>query len=166
MDPTAHFERWWKQEKYELKSEENLKLFFESLTIDLTKRVNEKELLIKQLNTTLIETEKQFKETLNSKSKQLDEISQIVNETITSFKHSSENAIRIGDRLATIESDRIKLVEATEIMKCIRYFERTDTTSFEKSMKNAKSLDSLKRALPKTLKKKTIFELSKVILHL
>ena len=85
-------------------------------------------------------------------SEKLVKVSGAVDVTVDNFHRASESAVRIGERLATSEYERRRIVKAAELMNCIKVFQGLKPTTFDFA-KNM-NMDELKASLPEQMKSK------------
>lgn len=153
-DPSAQIEKLWKAENVDLQSEgieEKLKDFFGKLSTDIKQKFDEKEDAIQKVAIKIQEAEKVFKANLEAKSRNLQDVSKLVNETIIRYQLASENAVRIGNRLASIESERSRLVKAIRLIQAINTLEKIEPVEFQESLNSYEDFNALRKNLPRAL---------------
>lgn len=165
-DSSLQIENLLKHEKIDLLSgdiEQKLKDFFSKLSIDMKQKYDEKEEAIQRISVKIQEAEQDFKLNLDIKSKKLQDVSKLVNDTILKYRLASENAIRIGNRLSSIESERSRLVKAIRLLQAINSLEKIEPVEFQESLNSMEDFSTLRQSLPRSLRISDLNEFSQVI---
>jgi archaellum component FlaC len=133
---------------------------YSNLVQELTGCAEDTESEVSRLQYLVRAADKHLHEELDEHQEKVDVISDTIDRTISNFKRASDSAVRIGERLATSENERKRLVRAIELMRCIKTFESTDAAIFI----NATGLnnDELMEVLPDQLHDKNWGEISYV----
>ena len=159
LDSSIYIENLWNNKKLEpsdVSDEQKLHNFLDELTIEFQQIYQEKQDEVNKLEVKLQSAEDIFKSNLDSKSQKLNEIHIQVQAAMTKFKQASETAVRIGDRLASTESERKTLVRAIDIIKTIDVLERIEPVKFQEKIQDSLNFMTIKNSLSDTLRKKDV----------
>jgi len=166
LDPSVQIEKLWNLEKIDLSAsddiEQKLKDFFGKLSQQMKQKYDEKEEAIQKVSITIQEAEREFKSNLDIKSRKLQDVSKLVNDTILKYRLASENAVRIGNRLSSVESERSRLVKAIRLLQAINSLEKIEPIEFQDSLNNIEDFSLLRQSLPRALRINDLQEFSQV----
>mmetsp|Transcript_12211 Transcript_12211/g.18463 ORF Transcript_12211/g.18463 Transcript_12211/m.18463 type:complete len:1084 (+) Transcript_12211:93-3344(+) len=114
---------------------------------------------------TVISSEKSLYQQIDVQTGYLIDIEKDVERVLKQFETASNGAIRLGERLTTAESERIKIAFAQDLMNYIEYFEGVECKGFSKQLKECIGVE-LKSKLPPDLRSKDWGEISNILANL
>lgn len=138
--------------------------YFDQITSDITDLTNEIESEIYMLQRNALSTETFLLEELNEQSQKLIDVENAVEEVKEDFQSASDGAVRVGNKLANSERERLNIKKSIDLMKYIKEFENAPEGMYSDVLKM--NAEKLRETLPEALRTQDWYFLSQVLYDL
>jgi hypothetical protein len=144
--------------------EGNLVKFFGRIATDITELSNEIENEISMLQRSALTTETFLLEELDDQSQKLVDVETAIEDVKDDFQAASDGAVRVGNKLANSERERLNIKKSIDLMKLVKEFQNSPEDLYSDVLKM--NAQKLRETLPELLRSQDWHYISHVLYDL